>query len=318
MIRPGALGRRRIHLLPALILALAACGGGAGDDVAEGAATRDGRAAPDPHSGPSAVHLVGARGDTLSLAEPATRIVSLVPAVSAILVELGAGDRLVARTDYDTLAALASVPSVGGGIGPNLEVLRQVDPQVVIVFAGESDRITREGLEAYGIPAFYVRPDGIRDVLTITRQMGALTGRIAEARRLAQDIETDLEAVASAVAPLPTLRTAYLLGGSPPWAAGPGTFISDLIEVAGGSNALTDLSGLYAAVSPEVLQTRELDVILTEEGSSLDDRIVRGRRVARLPSWVEIPGPRLGAAAWAVARALHGEALPDSTPGRDR
>jgi len=290
----GPQGRRKI--LPALLI-LAAC-------------TPADEEAPPPSadalgSGDAALVLVDARGDTLRLEAPATRILSLVPSVTETLHRLGATDRLVGRTDYDTLSALAGLPSVGGGLGPSLERVRTLEPQVVVTFAGESDPRTIQGLAAFGIPAFAVRPDRLADIAPIVRQLGVLAGREAEAEALVDRMQAELAAVQAAVEGRPPLRVAYLLGGSPPLAAGPGTFIADLVALAGGENVLGDLTGLYAPVSPEVLRAREVDVILLGEGSTLDPRITAGRRVAEIPSWVEIPGPALGEAAWVVARALH-------------
>lgn len=297
--RLGGLLRIR-GLLPLLLLA-AACGSREG---------RDPRADPPLLSG--AVSLTDASGRTLALPEPATRILSLVPSVTETLNRMGAAELLVGRTNYDTLPALRDLPTVGGGLGPSLEVIRTLEPQVVITFAGESDPRTAQNLSAFGIPVFAVRPDRLADVSTIIRQMGILTGREARAEALVDTLEARLAGVRSAVAGRPTLRVVYLLGGSPPLAAGPGTFISDLISLAGGVNVLHDLTGLYAPVSPEVLRARDVDVILVGEGSPVDLRLTAGRRVVEIPAWAEIPGPALGEAAWVVARALH----PDLAGGR--
>jgi ABC-type Fe3+-hydroxamate transport system substrate-binding protein len=287
-------------LLPVLLL-LAACGSGSGDLEGDDAAS--GTEGPETQGSP--VVVVDHRGDTVSLPRTAVRIVSLVPSVTQTLQRIGATRLLVARTDYDTLSAIAHLPSVGGGLGPNLEVLSTLEPDVVITFAGESDLRTSQGLAALEIPEVAVRPDRLIDVPAIVRMMGVLSGREAQARALVAEIQAELEAVSAAVERYPTVRAAYLLGGSPPLAAGPGTFISDLLERAGGRNVLQDLDGLYSPVSPEVLRLREVDVLLTGEASSLDPRLTRGRRVAEIPSWVEVPGPDLGKAAWIVARALH-------------
>jgi iron complex transport system substrate-binding protein len=264
----------------------------------------EGRSDPGTAGG-RGVQVVDHRGDTIPLEAPATRVLSLVPSVTQTLDRMGASDLLVGRTDYDTLSAVEDLPSVGGGLGPNLEILRTLEPQVVITFAGESDPRTSRGLAALEIPEIAVRPDRLEDVPAIVEMMGLLTGRRAEADSLVQTMDAELNAVRAAVEDLPPVRAVYLLGGSPPLAAAAGTFISDLMELAGGRNVLRDLDGLYAPVSPEVLRAREIDVLLVGDGSSLDPRITRDRRVATIPSWVEIPGPDLGRAAWIVARALH-------------
>lgn len=281
---------------------LAACGSA---DPGEGGGGRSGQTPTDPPGADGAVVLVDDHGDTLRLAAPARRVISLVPAMTEALVLMGAADRLVARTDYDTLAAVQGLPSVGGGLGPNLEVIRTLEPQVVVTFAGESDPRTSAGLRSFDIAEFAVRPDGLDDVPRIMEQLGRLTGTGASADSLVARIRADLQAVTEAVAPLPPVDAVYLLGGSPPLAAGPGTFLSELLELGGGRNVLSDLPELYAPVSPEALRARGIQVIVMSEGTRLDPRIADAVRVATVPSWVELPGPRLGEAARVVARALH-------------
>lgn len=290
---------RPTRLLAVLVAAtLVACG--APPDAGGG----DAGSGTTPPATPALV-LVDDHGDTLRLDQPAERIISLVPAMTEALYRMGAADRMVGRTDYDTLAAVQALPSVGGGLGPNLEVIRTLEPQVVVTFAGESDPRTSAGLRSFGIAEFAVRPDGVADVPRIIGQLGRLTGTAPAADSLVAAIRADLQAVAGAVAPLPPVDAAYLLGGSPPLAAGPGTFLSELLELGGGRNLLSDLPELYAPVSPEALRSRGIEVILVSEGTRLDARIADAVRVARVPDWVELPGPRLGEAAWVVARALH-------------
>jgi len=290
-------GRCRAPVSVGLLLTLAAC---AGEGDPPGDATGS---APDTAS----VVLTSFGGASLRIATPVERIVALVPSASETLLLLGAGDQLVGRTDYDTAQVMADLPSVGGGLQPNLEILVTLEPDVVVAFAGESDVRTNQVLSEFGIPVLLVRPSRIDDVREMIRELGLLTGAEPQAADLIASLDGALSEVSAAAEALPAVRFAYLLGGTPPLAAGPETFLSELAEVAGGVNVLDDLGALYAPVSPEVLVDRPIDVILMTEGSQVDARILEDRRRARLPSWVELPGPSLGEAAWEVARALHPE-----------
>lgn len=261
-----------------------------------------GEAAP-PAAGERQV--VDAEGRRVALAAPARRIVSLVPSVTATLVELGATERLVGRTAYDTAQALAHLPSVGGGLGPDLEALAALAPDLVIRFGGDSDRRTPARLDDLAIPHLAVRPDGVADVWTVLDQLGTLLGLESRADDLAASLRGELDAVRAAVAGLPEVRAVYLMGGSPPWTAGAGTYLHELVELAGGTNVFADMEGLYGAVSPEVVATRPVDVVLLADGAQVDPRLLEGRRVERLSAAVQIPGPDLAAAAREVARALH-------------
>lgn len=240
---------------------------------------------------------------------PPERIVSLVPSATQVLVALGQAERIVGRTDFDTTAALADVPSVGGGLQPDLERLVALAPDLVIRFAGPSDAATAEHLDRLGIAHLAVRPDRIGDVREIVHRLGTLTGSTARADSLVRTVDRDLDEVRRAVAGRPRVRAAYVLGGTPPWVAGPGTFIDELIRLAGGENVFSDLDRLYAPASPEELATRDVDVYLTSSGATVEPRLLRSAPVKELSARVQIPGPDLGEAAREVARALHPGAL---------
>jgi iron complex transport system substrate-binding protein len=106
----------------------------------------------------------------------------------------------------------------------------------------------------------------------------------------------------------PRMQVAYLLGGSPPWVAGGGSYIEELLELAGGDNVFADLDGRFGPVNVELFLVRDIDLILAAEGVEISipgaDTPVR-----RVSPGVEIPGPNLADAALAFARAIHPEAF---------
>lgn len=237
--------------------------------------------------------------------EVPSRIVSLVPSVTGMIVALGEADRLVARTDYDRAPVLEDLPSVGGGLDPSLELLVSLRPDLVIRFEGISDTDTPARLDQLGIRHLGVRTDRIDDVRDIVRRLGAILEREARADSLVGAIDAELDRLREATRGLPPVRTAFVLGGNPPWVAGPGTFIDELIELSGGFNVFGDLELSYGSVSPETFRARAPEVLLVGPGTSLAPELVGRARVERLPSAVEQPGADLGDAARAVAEALH-------------
>ena len=262
--------------------------------------------AESPAGAEGLLELRDHEGQLVQLQESPQRIVSLVPSASEAIFRLGASGRLVGRTQYDTQPELAHLPSVGGGLHPSLEALLELRPDLVIRFGGESDRSTPRGLDDAGIPHMAVRTDGIDDIFEILSLLGAVVGEPGAARQLVESIRRELEAVSEAVSSRPRIQVAYLLGGSPPWVAGPGTFIHELMDVAGGENAFSDLHDLYGPISPELLLVRDIDVILATEGSRLE--LPAGMPpVAWVPDITQSPGPALGEAAWALAQILHPE-----------
>ncbi len=296
---PGASHACTLYLCAAL--GLTACGS---PDRSGREPARD---RPDGRAGVGfPLRLEDATGAVLILPRPPARIVSLVPSGTLILQSLGAQDLLVGRSDFDTDTALVHLPSVGGGQSPSMERLISLDPDLVILFAGESDPSTPARLSDLGIPVFSIRPDGVADVQQIIRQLGAVTGREGAADTLLKEMNETLAEVHGRVRDLRLVRVAYLLGGSPPWVAGGGTFIDELLTAAGGENVFADLGSLYAPVSPEELLVRRIDLLLAPVGAELRLPDL-GIPLQRVSPDLELPGPGLAQRALELAALLHPE-----------
>jgi iron complex transport system substrate-binding protein len=122
------------------------------------------------------------------------------------------------------------------------------------------------------------------------------------------EIDSTLAEIRRRVEGRPRVRVAYILGGSPPWVAGPGTFIDELLTAAGGENSFSDLGALYGPVSPEEFLVREIDLLLAPEGGEFSLPSVRVPLVRVSPA-LELPGPDLAREAWRLAEILHPEAF---------
>ncbi len=284
--------RALLGLLPALLVA-GACSG----------KQRATRGAADS----STIEVVDAAGVRHTLPGPVRRVVSLVPSATLTLAALGAEDVLVGRTDFDTTSWAAHIPSVGGGLHPSIEAIVALHPDVVVSFAGTQDRDTPARLAGFGIPDLAIRPDRIADVKKEIDILGRVTGHVQRADSLVRSIDRGLAGIRSSVAGLPKPRVAYLLGGTPPWVAGSGTYIDELVTIAGGHNVFHDLGSLYAAVSPEEIAARDIQVVLVPRSATFDRRLAPHARVAVVSGALELPGPDVVSAARDLARLIHGE-----------
>jgi len=258
---------------------------------------------------PEGINVVDASGSERFFAAPVTRVISLVPSATQTLKALGVDSVLVGRTEFDGQEWLAHLPSVGGGLEPNLERIVALRPDLVIRFHGEQDSRTPARLDALGIGHVTIRPDRLQDVYTAALLLGRVTGADAAADSLVRAIESGLAELSQRVAQLPRLRTVYVVGGTPPWIAGPNTYIDEILGLVGGDNAFDDLQRLYSAVSPEELRAREIDVVLVSEVSEFDAKLTPRARIVEIGSVLEIPGPNVVDAAWRVAEFLHGISL---------
>lgn len=281
------------------LLVVGSCGG----DVAPGTS----RAVESPAEGEARSQSWSAEALRARFPTPPGRIVSLVPSFSQTLLALGLKESLVGRTDFDTLSALSRLPSVGTGLQPSVEAVVSLQPDLVLGFAGPSDPGIASRLEDMGIAFVGLRADGIQEVFQVTRLLGVLTHQDARADSLVLHMTRALDEVRRRNARLPRIRAAILIGGTPPWVAGPGSYLDELLDIAGGDNAFADLEVPFGSISPEVLATREIDLILANAGTPTPLGLSAIPR-ADLPAGIEVPGPGMVDAARSLALILHPEA----------
>ncbi|HEX7091115.1 MAG TPA: helical backbone metal receptor [Longimicrobiales bacterium] len=294
------------------------------------AATLAAACGADRHSAePPAITLRDDAGREVRLPAPATRVVSLLPAATDVILALRAGDRLVARTDYDTHASLAALPSVGGGLTPSLEWLTALEPDLVIAWRDAQSRTLVRRLDELGIPTYAAGPESIADAKRLARHIGRMLGLDPRADSLLAAFDSSFEAVRRRIpASAPAPSVLYLVALDPPRAAGPGTFVDELIAAAGGRNTFADAPALWPEVSLEEVVRRQPDVVVVAvaDAPALDRlraapgwrelRAVRAGRIAAVDADLfNRPGPGLARAVVRLAAILHPELFPqEATP----
>ncbi len=239
------------------------------------------RQAPALHT---SIGLVDDAGDTVRLAAPARRIVSLIPASTELLFAIGADSALVGRTSYcDYPAAAKAIPDLGDGIKPNIEAVIAGRPDLVVLYNSGQNAAVAGRLRELGIAALRVNTDALSSVPRVARILGKLTGRERAADSLAAVFDT---ALASATQPRATRRPKVLLlvWEQPPMTIGRGSFLSELVERAGGENLFADVASSSGVVSIEAVAARDPDLIFTTvEGPSA---------FASRPEWQVVPAVR--------------------------
>ncbi len=282
----------------------------------------------------AAVACAGAgdrRGQTTvdEAGESPQRIVSLIPSATATIVALGAGDRLVARSDYDVDPALANLPSIGQGLTPSLEQLTLLAPDLVIAWPDNPSRSVISRLGELGVEIYAPEAQTLADVRRTTVELGRRLGRAAAADSLIASIDAQLADVVAAVAGRDRPSVFYVVWYQPPTTTGSGTYISELIEIAGGRNSFADAPGHWPQVSLEEVVRRQPDIILF---ATTAEDIPLLEQLAKAPGWRELaavregrvvrvdanlfnrPGPGVAEAARRLARVLHPEVFPDQAP----
>lgn len=254
---------------------------------------------------------------TVALPAPAVRIVSLAPATTELVFALGLGDRLVGRTTWcDYPAAAARVTDVGNGIGPNVEAIAAQRPDLVLVYPSESNRGALAQLEALGIPAAALEQDAIDEWRGTVHWIARAAGVPERADSLLADFDRRLRAVRQPPPDSVSPSVFIAVGANPPIAIGKGSFVSELVELAGGRNAFADVAGPSAVVSLEAIVAHRPDAVLVLGPDSSAARIaqrpgwralapVRGARIVAVDGGeFNRPSPRIPEAVAALAGKL--------------
>jgi len=257
------------------------------------------------------------RGVTVRLAAPPRRIVSLAPSLTEIVFLLGRDGSLVGVTRFCNVPAAASgLPKIGGVSDPDVERIVALSPDLVLCTTDGNPRDKVRALEEMGIPCFAVAPQDLEAVFTAIERLGFLlaaadrgraeAGALRRRARLASPSSSDVEKPA----------VLFVVSTAPIIAAGEGTFVDELVRLAGGRNAAARFSGRYPRLSVEALVAARPDVIFVAGMSGVErfpPEVTRWREVPAFRDGAVItldgdlvtrPGPRLVTALERVSAAL--------------
>lgn len=292
--------------------------------------------APDPNAD-APKGIVDDVGHVHAPQPPRTRIISLIPAATETLVELGAADRLIARTRYDEQPELAALPILSGVLEPSAEALADLEPDLVIMWPTGGDggpigeRLVQIGLNWYGAAI-----NTVADFERHAANFGELLGLGDRADSMVAAVRVEMAAVRELWSGREPLEIFYVVQKEPPMTVGPGTFLDAIFSAGGAVNSFRDVEGDWPTISLEQIIWRDPEyVIVPVEGYGTPRVAAGGRdpsadRMAALFGWAELPavaagrvisvdaslfgraGPRMGEAAGYLARRLHepGEAEP--------
>jgi len=281
--------------------------------------------------------LVAGCGESAPPAAPAAgplRILSLTPNITEILFAMGLGDKVVGRSTYCTYPPeAAALPAVGDTLKINLERVIALRPTIAFVITKRPD--TARTLDGMGIRTVTLRSDKMEELLASIDVIGRETLSPGAARALADRLRADLDAVRRRVAGLarPKVLFAFpMTVGSPQMmVAGRGTFVDELLKVAGGENAYPDAADWPTVTPPKVIAMAPQVVIVNPVGEdAAPDRleairrawahwtsvpaVADGRVVILTEPYLTIPGPRVGLAAERLADVIHPEAARPAAP----
>lgn len=275
----------------------------------------------------SDISLVDGLERTVSMEQPAAHIVSLSPSTTEILYAIGAGDQVVGRDSFSNYPEEAlAVQDVGGSMGSySYETIASLQPDLVLASEINTPEQVKS-LEDLGLTVYYLsNPENIEALDDLLGVVGTLSGHEKEASDLAASLNERIDAVLTTVAKAESQPLAFYeldaTDPSKPWTPGPGSYMDELIQAAGGQNVGSVLQSSWAEISIEELLVQDPDIILLGDsnyGITVEQVALRtgwdnltavkeGNVYAFNDDLVSRPGPRMVDGLEELAKLLHPE-----------
>lgn len=247
-----------------------------------------------------------------------TRVVSLNPTATEVIFAIGADAQLVGRSKWDAFPKeAAGIPAVGDGIRPNVEAVLHARPTLVILYATSENRAAARTLADAGIRTIAMRVDHIAQFVALTRALGVALNQPVRAAAVADSVTATLTRVRTVTQHAAKRTVAWPLWQSPVMVVGQGSYLDELIEIAGGTNVFHDLESPSPPVNIEEIAKRNPDVLVASSATIAELRAKPQWRAVRAvrdsvfvtdnPDLTGRPSVVLGMAAVMLARALHPE-----------
>jgi iron complex transport system substrate-binding protein len=197
------------------------------------------------------------------------RVVALVPSIAEDLYAVGAGSQVVAVSAFTDLRQAQGLPRIGDANSIDVERIVALRPGLVIGIPSQTRQT--EPLRRAGLRVVLL-PDATYDeIFENLRTIGELTGHGAEATATIARLQREtaqLQARTRHFARHPSVFV--VLGSGPIWTAGSTSYITTLIELAGGVNAANDLRAAYSEYSAEALLRAAPDMLISDPAVHLD------------------------------------------------
>ncbi|WP_373284949.1 cobalamin-binding protein [Shewanella inventionis] len=214
---------------------------------------------------------------------PAKRIIALSPQSVEMLFAIGAGDSIVATTDYaDYPEQAKKIPSIGGSYGVQIERVIELNPDLVVVWQSGNKMEDIKQLQGLGFNIVNSDPKTLADVASDLELLGKLTGHSIKAKQVADDYRQQLADIKQQNQAKPVVKVFYQLWSTPLMTVAKGSWIQNLIDVCHGENVFYDAASEYPQISIENVLLTGAEVIL----QSQDEGNVLGINWA---DWPELP-----------------------------
>ncbi len=257
-------------------------------------------------------------GRAVKIPENVTRVVSLAPNLTEIVFAVGAGEKLVGRTSFDNFPPEAEkIQTVGDTISPNIENIIALKPQVVLVSTASQIETFFKTLESQGITVFVTNPNSLADIYKSITQIGEILGQKEKANEAVENLKKRVSAVEEKTRKAEKTRVFVQIDKSL-YTIGKESFLTDLIEKAGGISVTKDIGAAYPKISKETALALNPEVIILSDSADNNEpnevfknsEAVKNGRVYKINADIlSRPAPRIVDALEQIAEKLRSENL---------
>ena len=222
----------------------------------------------------ASVSVTDDAGDTITLAAPARRVISLAPHITELIYAAGGGARLVGAVSYsDYPPAAKQVPRVGDNRALDLERIAALKPDLIVVWRHGNAEQQIDRLRDLHIPLFFSEPRRLDDIATSLTRLGVLLDTSSTAQPAAEAFRHDIARLRTRYATRAPVSVFYEAWDQPLMTLNGEHMISDVIALCGGRNVFAGLKPLVPTVSTEAVLAANPDAIVTEsQGATAPDR----------------------------------------------
>lgn len=215
-------------------------------------------------------------GTTITLAQPARRVVSLAPHLTELVFAAGGGAQVVGVTRYsDFPAEVLKLPLVGDAFALNLEAIAALKPDLVLLWSSGTNERAKAQLRALKIPVFESEIRSVDGIAATLGKLGTLLGTESQAQMAARQLQADWQTLNEQYAKRASVRVFYQLWHEPLMTLNGEHLISGAISACGGINVFAALPTLTSTVSWEAAVKADPQLIATA-GAKADDAHLEG------------------------------------------
>ena len=194
---------------------------------------------------------------------PAMRIVAMAPNLAEILFALGLDEEIVGVTNNSTYPDKAKQKkSVGSFWQPNIEAILKLQPTLVVTLAFDQQSALATRLERIGCDVLTVDIESLDQLYAAIETIGIAVDRQSQAAAILERLRTKQQQIARQSSQSPKPKVLWVIQREPLRVAGTKTYINELIEIAGGINAIGETLQVYPPISTENVIRAMPDIII--------------------------------------------------------